>query len=595
MTYRNIVTRRRWMIGGVALLLAIIAGAGGRAVLPASAATYTAGGYTSSAQIAPGLVPAGHTATISSSVMSVTAGSGLVDIEVYGPAGRVAQDYRDNQAFTAGQTRVFTTRWQVSAGTATGVYTVRIGVFNPGWTALRHWNNSAGSFYVLAGGSAPTATVRAKATSTPTPPSKAPPTATSSPRAATATATAPAVGGGGTGSLPPLPAGWPSNTLQLGMADSPGDAASLRQMAPFGFRYQYLSGGVNTGSGWATWNSSGSFATNYIQDSISHGMTPVFTYYMIAQSAPGNGQGESTGVYNNLQNTATMTAYFNDLKLFFQRAGAFPGNTVVLHGEPDLWGFIEQRASNDDASTVPAVVASTGLPELAGLPNNFAGFAQGVARLRDRYAPNVLLGYHLSTWGTGNDIALTNPSDATVDALGQKAARFFNSLHGSFDVAFAEFSDRDAAFKQIQYGDGGASWWDAGDFARETRFLTQFVSISHKRIVMWQVPLGNTKMLAMNNTWDHYQDNRVEWLLDDSTRSHLKAFTQAGVVAFLFGRGADGATCACDSSGDGVTNPAPINGNTGTSTSADDDGGFFRQKSAAYYATGALALPASGG
>ena len=29
--------------------------------------------------------------------------------------------------------------------------------------------------------------------------------------------------------------------------------------APFGFRYQYLAGGVNTGSGWSTWNPNGSF------------------------------------------------------------------------------------------------------------------------------------------------------------------------------------------------------------------------------------------------------------------------------------------------------------------------------------------------
>ncbi|MDE3097711.1 MAG: hypothetical protein KGK07_17125, partial [Chloroflexota bacterium] len=61
----------------------------------------------------------------------------------------------------------------------------------------------------------------------------------------------------------------------------------------------------------------------------------------------------------------------------------------------------------------------------------------------------------------------------------------------------------------------------------------------------------------------------------------------------LFGRGADGATCACDAAGDGITNPAPINGNTGVSLSADDDGGFFRQKAAAYYAAGAM--PLSGG
>jgi len=109
--------------------------------------------------------------------------------------------------------------------------------------------------------------------------------------------------------------------------------------------------------------------------------------------------------------------------------------------------------------------------------------------------------------------------------------------------------------------------------------------------VMWQIPLGNTKMRALDNTWNHYQDNRVEWLLDDPGRTHLSEYLQAGVVAFLFGRGANGATCACDAANDGVTNPALINGNTGLSLNADDDGGFFRQKAAAYYSAGAMTLP----
>src|SRR3712207_7381506 len=39
--------------------------------------------------------------------------------------------------------------------------------------------------------------------------------------------------------LPPTPAGWPS-TLQLGMSDAPDGAQAMRQLAPFGFRYQYL-------------------------------------------------------------------------------------------------------------------------------------------------------------------------------------------------------------------------------------------------------------------------------------------------------------------------------------------------------------------
>lgn len=385
-----------------------------------------------------------------------------------------------------------------------------------------------------------------------------------------------------------LPGGWPS-TLQVGMSDSPGGAAAMKAVAPFAFRYQYLAGGVNTGSGWATWNSNGQFATYYIQDSVANGIIPVFTYYQIRQSSPGNGMGETDGVAANLQNTATMTAFYNDLKLFYQRAGAFPNNKVVLHVEPDMWGYIQQRGG-DTATNFPVKVGSTGLSELSGLPDNASGLARAIVKLRDTYAPNVILGYHLSIWGTGVDIQYSQTPDATTDALATRAANFYNSLGANFDISFAEFSDRDAGFKQYVYGDGGASWFDADDFARHARFLGKFSSVTQKRIVLWQIPMGNTRMRAMNNTWNHYQDNRVEWLFDDATRAHLQTYINAGVVAFMFGRGADGATCACDANGDGVTNPTAINGNNLTSLNADDDGGFFKQKIAAYYAAGAMSL-----
>jgi hypothetical protein len=250
---------------------------------------------------------------------------------------------------------------------------------------------------------------------------------------------------------------------------------------------------------------------------------------------------------------------------------------------------------------------------LAGLPSTVSGFARAIVKLRDTYAPNVILGYHLSVWGTGTDIAISNPSDATVDALAAKASAFYRSLTADFDIAFAEFSDRDSAYRQFVYGDGGQSWWDSEDFRRSARFLGGFSAAAGKRIVMWQIPLGNTKMRSENNTNDHYQDNRPEWLLDEPARTHLTAFRDAGVVAFLFGRGAGGNTCACDDQGDGVTNPSPINGNTlaseasapgtapvqvtrGTTPTlvtpyaANDDGGFFRWKAWKYYQDGPIVL-----
>ena len=58
---------------------------------------------------------------------------------------------------------------------------------------------------------------------------------------------------------------------------------------------------------------------------------------------------------------------------------------------------------------------------------------------------------------------------------------------------------------------------------------------------LWQIPFGNTKMRAVNNTWNHYQDNKVEWMLDESARTHLQAYARAGVHRIALRAGGDGA------------------------------------------------------
>jgi hypothetical protein len=373
------------------------------------------------------------------------------------------------------------------------------------------------------------------------------------------------------------------------MADDPGGAAAMRRSAPFGFRYQYLAGGVNTGKGWATWNDNGSFVTRYIQDSVAHGMIPVFSYYMLLQSSPAGGDEKATDLAH-INSVAVMRAYYADLELFFQRAQAATSSVVVLHVEPDFWGYAQQASQNDNASTVPAAVASTGLSELAGLPDTVAGFAQAVVALRDKLAPNVLLAYHMSGWGTMHAVSVEDPPDATVRAYAMRSATFERSLGARFDLSFEDFSDRDAGYYKKIQGDPSA-WFNAGDFHRHLLYTSVFVHQSGLRMVAWQIPLGNTIMRAENNTWNHFQDNRVQWLLGSSGHAHLEAYIKAGVVAFLFGRGADGNTCACDAAHDGVTNPAPIDGNKRRSYSADDDGGYFRVQAKAYYRRKALQLP----
>ena len=363
--------------------------------------------------------------------------------------------------------------------------------------------------------------------------------------------------------LPPLPTHWP-RTLQIGLADSPGGAAALRRAAPFGFRYQYLAGGVNTGQGWSTWNPDGAFASMYVQDSWVHNVIPVLTYYMLLQSKPGGGD-ELHADLANLQNAQTMGAYWDDVRLLFARVkGTKP---VVVHVEPDLWGYLEQ--ANDTA------LASQ--------------FAKKWIELRNQLAPNVILAYHMSGWGTKHDIVYEKPSDATVRAYATQSATFYKALHAKFDISFEDFSDRDAGFYAKQQGNP-KTWFAPADFRRHMLYAQTFVKLAGVRIVAWQLPLGNTVMRAMTNPWDHVQDNRVQWLLGSSSRAHLRAYAAAGFAGFMFGRGADGATCACDAANDGVTNPAPIDGNTRPSLSADDDGGYFKAQARAYYKAGAITL-----
>ena len=390
----------------------------------------------------------------------------------------------------------------------------------------------------------------------------------------------------------PLPPGWPAHLL-VGMADPEHGAADLRASTPLEARYHYLSGGVNTGAGWTTWaEGGGSFVSGYIADSQASGFLPVFSLYEIRPSQPGAGDpDESAGDLLNLRTRSTMRAFFEELKLFYQRAAA-AGGPVVLHVEPDLWGYA-QRAAHGGASSVPAQVAATGLSDLRGLPDNVAGLAQAIVRLRDLYAPNVVLGYHLSVWGTGEDISRSDPSDAHVDELAAQTAAFYRSLGADFDVLFAEFADRSSGYAVKVDGNGGDAWWDAQDFARHARYLADVTEALSRRVILWQIPLGNRIMRAADNTRFHYQDNRVEWLLGPSARAHLTAYENAGVIGLLFGKAQPNDTCACDDAHDGVTNPAAIDGNTLASLSADDDGGYFRRQAGAYYAAGPLALPAA--
>jgi hypothetical protein len=332
---------------------------------------------------------------------------------------------------------------------------------------------------------------------------------------------------------------WPPAHLELGLASPPGGAAHVRRLHTR-WRYQYLAGGVDTGHGWATWDRDGTFASRYVRESRVAGRTPVLTYYQLLQSrGSGSGGGDAGKDLANLADAALMKAYYADLSLALRRIHeASAGRLVVLHVEPDLWGYVQQRApTRDDPSSVRAAVAASGDERLAGLPDTAAGFAQAVVRLRDQLAPEVRLGYHMSTWGTGVDPVLQDPSARQVDALAARSAAFYANLHARFDAIFSDPSDRDDGFKARILHDGGKGRWTAGDYARDRRWLGVVHRATRLPVVVWQIPLGNRRL---PNRFKRFRDTHVQTLL--GSRRTLRAYRDAGVVALLFGPGAEGAT-----------------------------------------------------
>lgn len=409
----------------------------------------------------------------------------------------------------------------------------------------------------------------------------------SSPTATPDTGQAPVATAGG------IPSAFP-HYFSFGAMNNIGQATLLDAMrsqngAAFAFRYQYLTGGVNTGHGWENWNQpTGQYALSYMQESAQHGYIPTFAYYELCLSN-GPNPGTSCGASNLRQNTAninnasTMYAYYANWALLMHEIATFGKPTLIIV-EPDLWGFL-QNASNgsDNAANVPASVNSSGYADAAGFPDNVQGFAWALLHMRDKYAPNAMLALHASCWASGNDIATSTDPNLNVASMVQQEAAFLNSAGlvgnppgvSSWDVVSNDVADFDSGQP------GGRSWWDRynqtfPNFSRYLNFISLLSQATQRRVVIWQVPEGNQYFDTMNNTPGHYQDNRAEYILNN-----VASFAQAGVISVLFGPGNNG-TINVDAMHDGVTNPAPISTyecnlcNTHVSSYPDDDGGYLR-------------------
>ena len=330
-------------------------------------------------------------------------------------------------------------------------------------------------------------------------------------------------------------------------------------------RYLYLAGGIFDGASvcgsctsncsangvscadggcdwWGCWQDPSAAPGGYVRDLLAAtqqaGQIPMVTYYELLQSS---GVDDGLAEVDQVQRPELMTRYFADFRFVLQLIG---DRKAMIHIEPDFWGYAEYTGKGPHQ--IPAAVASANSQDCAGFENSVAGMGRCLIAMVRKYAPHALVGLHASAWSTTVDA--TENSDETVDVAAQAAQTVaFLKECGAADADFigVETSDRDAGYYQIV--EHTNHWWDATNQSLPNfhQAFSWAKAISEGLLrpnLFWQTPLGN---LSLNNTAQHYQDNRVDYFF-----GHLDELIAAHSLGMFFGAGA----------GD-QTNPATDGGN----------------------------------
>lgn len=380
------------------------------------------------------------------------------------------------------------------------------------------------------------------------------------------------------------PSGLPDQML-LGLFETPGATWMKNSGVPWNARYAYFTKGWVNNWGWSAYD--GSWALDYMKECDGLGTVPVIEFYQMNSEAGG---GEAQ-FWAKTQDAATMKGYFGDFKILMQRAKDF-GKPVYVEVEADGLGFLyAQTGANPNAA---AAVASTGLPELASLPNTVAGWGMAFLALKKSAgATNVFLGMHIAGWCTGKDLIywdVTAPLQPEIDKLHaflRPLGLSANATGLTYDAMVSDPGDRDADWYRLVVGNGGNSWWDTSatapissrSFNRYREWLRLWYVATGKPWLLWQIPLGNSNHLNVYNNGgprEGYKDNRPEYFLGPNGMAHCRAFADAGVIALLFGAGAQGVSS--------FGNDIYFDGKS-----------FMQSRGAAFFAAGGVGLAGSGG
>jgi hypothetical protein len=327
--------------------------------------------------------------------------------------------------------------------------------------------------------------------------------------------------------------------LMVGLYAEHGDTWMARSGVPWDARFRYFVKGWSNNFG--TGANDGSWATTYMNEADARGEVPVLAYYVLL-GYPGS------DYLPKVRDANVAAPYFSDFKLLMQRVREF-GKPVVVLVENTVFAYLENVARHDP--TASAAVASSGVPELSDLPDTVAGWGLAFLRLRRAVgAMNAKLAIDVTQWASGLDVAYVDtgrPLEPEVDRVWsflEPAGLGPNVTGDTYDLLAQHVSDFDFGYSQIALGSD--FWWDASDsasaysrsFTRYLAWLTLWNKRAARRWVLWEIPVGNSNHLDVDNTGQPrggYRDNRVEWIFGIDGREHRQALVRAGVSMLLCG------------------------------------------------------------
>lgn len=306
-----------------------------------------------------------------------------------------------------------------------------------------------------------------------------------------------------------------TNHFLIGMGnDNDGNNQGTQTFSTLGvtmdLHYLYIT------AGWSNWVGGGGFVDPIIDTAESHGTTPMVTYY-----------GFDDGSVSELADTAHVQQFWDETAILFQHIAA-KNKPILVHFNPDFWGFIQFANAPNGNTAYPAPVKINS--RCTDLPDTIAGFGKCIVRMARQIAPKAIIGFHASAWyGWDSGTSVGN----FLKACGA----------GDTDVIVVETSDRDAGCFEAKWPNDGrcaggctGCYWPDATYTQHLNWVKTVSQTIGVPALWWQTPFG-VPSTTPGGTQDHWRDNRVQYFF-----GHIANLIAAGGVGAVFGTGAGGQT-----------------------------------------------------